>query len=114
MIQQSINAIKEIQDEQEMLDFAKLRISTNDTEKDRESKDNVRLDEKPKLTQYSGPMLSSTGKPLRPFVITSEHNKREEIRKGVFKPGHNLPTMSIEEYIDREMERGNFLSGGGY
>ncbi len=55
------------------------------------------------------PLLSSSGKPLRPFVLTS---KRDEIAKSVFRPGHNLPTMSIDEYLHREMERGNFLQGG--
>jgi immunoglobulin-binding protein 1 len=32
----------------------------------------------------------------------------------VFGPGHNLPTMSIDEYLQIERERGNILSGGGY
>jgi hypothetical protein len=57
----------------------------------------------------SGPLLSDKGKPLRPFIIT---NKRQELQSHVFRPGHNLPTMSIDEYLQREMERGNFLSGG--
>ncbi|KAL3666456.1 hypothetical protein V7S43_008705 [Phytophthora oleae] len=29
--------------------------------------------------------------------------RRETIRSGVFKPGHRLPTMSLEEYADREV-----------
>ncbi|KAG6619275.1 tor signaling pathway regulator [Phytophthora cinnamomi] len=29
--------------------------------------------------------------------------RRETIRSGVFKPGHRLPTMSLEEYADREL-----------
>ena len=62
----------------------------------------------PKPTPRDGPLLSKTGKPLRPFVITT----RENLQKQVFQPGHNLPTMTIDEYLDREMERGNFLSGG--
>ena len=48
---------------------------------------------------------------LRPFVITS---KREEMRSGVFRPSWNLPTMTIEEYLDLEAERGNILEGTGY
>ncbi|KAJ3313702.1 hypothetical protein HDU93_004878 [Gonapodya sp. JEL0774] len=58
----------------------------------------------------SGPLLSADGKPLRPFVITSE---RERFREGVFRPSHALPTMSIEEYLEIEKQRGNMLSGGG-
>lgn len=40
----------------------------------------------------------------RPFVLTREH-----VRDRVFKPGHNLPTMSIDEFLDLEMKRGNML-----
>lgn len=29
--------------------------------------------------------------------------RRETIRSGVFKPGHRLPTMTLEEYADREL-----------
>lgn len=57
-----------------------------------------------------GPLLSADGKPLRPFTILG---KREEIRKGVFRPGHNLPTMTIDEYLDEERRRGNIIEGGG-
>ena len=40
--------------------------------------------------------------------------KREALQKQVFRPGHNLPTMTIEEYLDLEIARGNVLSGGTY
>ncbi|KAF4138153.1 TAP42-like family [Phytophthora infestans] len=29
--------------------------------------------------------------------------RRETVRSGVFKPGHRLPTMTLEEYADREV-----------
>ena len=58
------------------------------------------------LGQNGGPILSKTGKPLQPFVLT---DKRSELRKGVFKPGHNLPTMSIDEYLEEEKRRGGIL-----
>jgi immunoglobulin-binding protein 1 len=38
----------------------------------------------------SGALLSKEGRPLRPFMIT---NSREKVKEGVFRPGHNLPTM---------------------
>jgi immunoglobulin-binding protein 1 len=63
------------------------------------------------LPLRSGPLISPDGKPLRPFVITS--SKRQEILEGVFRPGHNLPTMSLDDYLDAEFERGNIISGGG-
>jgi immunoglobulin-binding protein 1 len=51
----------------------------------------------------SGPILSGEGKVLRPFVLTS---KRDELSKGVFRPDHSLPTMSVEEYLIEEVRRG--------
>ncbi|CEG78647.1 hypothetical protein RMATCC62417_13223 [Rhizopus microsporus] len=56
------------------------------------------------------PLLNKEGKPLQPFVITS---KREQIKDKVFGPGYNLPTMTIDEYLQQEMERGNIIQGGG-
>lgn len=56
------------------------------------------------------PLLSSSGKPLRPFTLVGA---RQEMARGVFRPGHNLPTMSIDEYLEEEKRRGNFIEGGG-
>ncbi|KAH9891486.1 type 2A phosphatase-associated protein 42 [Xylariomycetidae sp. FL2044] len=63
----------------------------------------------PRLTS-KGPLLSKEGKPLRPFTLTSN---RQELQKGVFRPGHNLPTMSIDEYLEEERRQGNIIEGGG-
>jgi len=57
-----------------------------------------------------GPLLDSKGKPLRPFTLTG---KRQELRDGVFKPDHSLPTMSIDEYLEEERRRGGMIDGGG-
>lgn len=57
-----------------------------------------------------GPILDSRGKPLRPFTLL---DKRSELQKGVFRPGHNLPTMSIDEYLEEERRRGGIIEGGG-
>ncbi|KAI1325783.1 TAP42-like family protein [Xylariaceae sp. FL0255] len=58
----------------------------------------------------SGPLLSQQGKPLRPFTLVGN---RQDLQRGVFRPGHNLPTMSIDEYLDEEKRRGNMIEGGG-
>lgn len=58
---------------------------------------------------HDKPLLSKDGKPLQPFVITT---KREQLRNQVFRPGHSLPTMTIEEYLREEEERGNIIRGG--
>lgn len=55
-------------------------------------------------------ILDSSGRPLQPFTITS---KRTDLREGVFRSGHNLPTMSIDEYLEEERRRGGIIEGGG-
>ena len=62
------------------------------------------------LGRRGGPLLSSSGKPLQPFTLT---DKRSQLRQGVFKPGHSLPTMSIEDYLEEERKRGGIIDGGG-
>ena len=56
-----------------------------------------------------GPLLNREGKPLQPFTLTDH---RTDLRKGVFRPGHNLPTMSIDEYLDEERRRGGIIEAG--
>ncbi len=58
----------------------------------------------------SGPILSPGGKPLRPFTLL---DSRQSLRNGVFRPGHNLPTMTIDEYLEEERARGGIIEGGG-
>ncbi|KAG5638983.1 hypothetical protein H0H81_008203 [Sphagnurus paluster] len=63
-----------------------------------------------------GPLMDSTGKPLRPFTIlpgSSNAADRARFQAQVFGPGHSLPTMSIEEYLQIERERGKIVTGGG-
>lgn len=57
-----------------------------------------------------GPLLDTSGKPLRPFTLTS---KRQEFANGVFRPDHSLPTMTIDEYLEEERRRGGMIEGGG-
>ncbi|KAJ6444455.1 TOR signaling pathway regulator (TapA) [Purpureocillium lavendulum] len=56
-----------------------------------------------------GPLLSGQGKPLQPFTLVGS---RADLARGVFRPGHNLPTMSIDEYLEEERRRGGILEGG--
>ena len=68
------------------------------------------LSSAPGLGRYGAPLLDQSGKPLRPFTLT---DKRTQLRRGVFRPDHNLPTMSIDEYLDEERRRGGIIDGGG-
>lgn len=65
------------------------------------------------FSQASGPLLSETGKPLRPFVITPSADKRAQMQAAVFRPSHRLPTMSIDEYLAEEERRGNIVRSRG-
>lgn len=71
-----------------------------------------RLD--PSLSQLlggggAGPLLNRKGKPMQPFTLL---DRRSQLQQGVFRPGHNLPTMTIDEYLEEEKRRGNILQGG--
>lgn len=48
-----------------------------------------------------------------PFKTIHFADQRAVLQHQVFQPGHRLPTMSVEEWAEREMAQGNFLSGGG-
>lgn len=81
--------------------------------KSREKDDIWKLDV-PKRPQGSGPLLDPSGKPLQPFTILSAGaSDRARLQAQVLGPGHRLPTMSIDEYLQIEHERGNILTGGG-
>lgn len=56
-----------------------------------------------------GPILSKQGKPMQPFTLL---DRRTQLQQGVFRPSHNLPTMTIDEYLEEEKRRGNFIQGG--
>lgn len=58
----------------------------------------------------TGPILSKEGKPLKPFTLL---DSRQRLRNGVFRPDHNLPTMTIDEYLAEERRRGGIIDGGG-
>lgn len=70
-----------------------------------------RLDAPHLSAGMKGPLLDSKGKPLRPFTLLG--SKRQDFANGVFRPDHNLPTMSIDEYLDEERKRGGMIEGGG-
>ncbi|RGP73742.1 hypothetical protein FLONG3_6233 [Fusarium longipes] len=85
-----------------------LAPSTTDTPS---TDDSSRLDQ-PLRRLHSlpgGPLLSKQGKPLQPFTLVGS---RDQMSRDVFRSGHNLPTMSIDEYLEEERRQGNILQGG--
>ena len=69
-----------------------------------------RLDPSWTAPTSAAPLLSESGRPLRPFTIIP---KREQLKSEVFRPSHRLPTMSIDEYLEEEMRRGRILPSSG-
>lgn len=87
-------------------------VSTDDGRQDSRDKDGYseRLDGQYAGLRYSGPILSSDGKPMRPFTLL---DSRQTLKKNVFRPDHSLPTMTIDEYLEEEKRRGGMIEGGG-
>lgn len=85
---------------------------THDGRQDGRNKDaySERLDGQVAGLRNSGPILSSDGKPMRPFTLL---DSRQTLKKGVFRPDHSLPTMTIDEYLEEEKRRGGMIEGGG-
>ncbi|PRQ73630.1 hypothetical protein AAT19DRAFT_15197 [Rhodotorula toruloides] len=85
-------------------------------EKD-EEESRWRLDRLPE--KDAEPVLSPDGKVLRPFTIlpstssTNALSTRLRLQSEIFRPSHRLPTMTIDEFLEQEQERGNVLQGGG-
>lgn len=52
--------------------------------------------------------------PLRPFtILPAGASDRTRLQSQVFQADHRLPTMSIDQYLEIEQQRGNIISGGG-
>lgn len=67
-----------------------------------------------RLTGKDKPLLDAKGKPLQPFtILPSSAADRAQLKSQVFQADHRLPTMTIDEYLDIERERGKFITGGG-
>lgn len=87
----------------------------------KEVDDTWRLDTSSSTAARNDPtqLLDKQGRVLRPFTIlpstssTTSYDTRLRLQNSVFQPSHRLPTMSIDEYLSIEQERGNILKGGG-
>ncbi|KKK21240.1 hypothetical protein AOCH_001875 [Aspergillus ochraceoroseus] len=65
------------------------------------------LPSKPEDSQSDDPRRRI--QPLQPFTLL---DRRTQLRDGVFRSGHNLPTMTIDEYLEEEKRRGGIIEGG--
>eukprot|EP01117_Protostelium_nocturnum_P007341 TRINITY_DN2627_c0_g2_i1.p1 TRINITY_DN2627_c0_g2~~TRINITY_DN2627_c0_g2_i1.p1 ORF type:complete len:249 (-),score=118.86 TRINITY_DN2627_c0_g2_i1:37-783(-) len=69
-----------------------------------------------KMKASNGGKLAKEEKPKEKFqnftLLPSDAVKREQLKKNVFKPGYPLPTMTVEEWADQQMELGLLPSPG--
>jgi hypothetical protein len=49
----------------------------------------------------------TVSKITQPFVLIKD---RHQVARDVFRPGHSLPTMTIDEYLNLERQRGGIIS----
>ncbi|KAI9852733.1 MAG: hypothetical protein M1824_001809 [Vezdaea acicularis] len=116
---QSFQALESIAQELQILSLAPpadaplppAQTSTSDDrDRNREGAYSERLDPPLSSLLNGGPLLDKSGKPLQPFTLL---DSRTRLQQGVFRPGHNLPTMTIDEYLEEERRRGGIIDGGG-
>ncbi|KAF2473916.1 type 2A phosphatase-associated protein 42 [Lindgomyces ingoldianus] len=119
MVHQTFQSLESIAQELHILSLAppaprqgQNTLAPDARHSERDSGDNYsdRLDPQSAGWRFSGPILSGDGKPLRPFTLL---DTRQRLQKGVFRPDHNLPTMTIDEYLEEEKRRGGIIEGGG-
>ncbi|KAJ2443813.1 Type 2A phosphatase-associated protein 42 [Coemansia sp. RSA 2440] len=115
--------VHQVQDDMHMVErelemarqMADMKRSRDEQQDDRVPSSEWRLDPHSynvdlQTGQPTRPLFNERGQPTRPFVLT---NNRQMIKDQVFRPGWALPTMSVDEYLQQEQERGNIISGGG-
>ncbi|KAI9826039.1 MAG: hypothetical protein M1832_000488 [Thelocarpon impressellum] len=119
-VHETFSSLESIAQELQILALAPPSPASNDTSTSPDSRETVRaatdterLDSP--VSRFapgmrSGPILSRTGRPLQPFTLL---DSRATLRAGVFRPGHSLPTMTIDEYLAEERRRGGIVEGGG-
>ncbi|KAI0703569.1 TAP42-like protein [Cytidiella melzeri] len=91
--------------------------TADDRRKQKTKEDDMWKLDKPMLEggpDGKGPLMDAQGKPLRPFtILPAGATDRTRLQAQVFQADHRLPTMSIDQYLEIEQQRGNIISGGG-
>jgi len=92
----------ESQNELESIEMElKILSETTGSSRVNDAPKTVPLSDKHQRTPY-------TLKVTQPLVLLSD---RKQLAKNVFRPSHNLPTMTIDEYLELERRRGGIVEG---
>ncbi|KAM0245612.1 hypothetical protein ACHAP5_005262 [Fusarium lateritium] len=110
-VHSALQALDSMNREVEILAHAPRPLAPSTTDTPSPDDHSYRLDQPLRRLQsfQGGPLLSKQGKPLQPFTLVGS---RDQMSRDVFRSGHNLPTMSIDEYLEEEKRQGNILQGG--
>lgn len=110
--------IRELQEDDEA-DEEEDRFRMESVQKDDREKDRLfdkGYTDRVEQVVGSNKVVSKDGKILRPFTIVgSQQQKREELQRKVFGTGQVLPTMTVEELVEQELQNGGMVkpdSGG--
>lgn len=63
-----------------------------------------------RLENLNKPVLSKNGRILRPFTIVPSHEKRDQLRQKVQGTGQELPTMTVEDFVNHELKNGGMVA----
>ena len=84
-------------------------IESPSTQIIKESNDNDSTGFTDKLENINRPLIDKKGQVLRNFTLV---DKRQQLQQKVRGYGQYGPTMSVEEFLDKEFEDGRVLQGG--
>jgi hypothetical protein len=87
------------------------KVGRNDDRQilNKESKFDKGYTDKLEFLDTKNKLISKEGKVLRPFTIVSSDQKKKELQSKVFGTGQVLPTMTVEELVDQELQNGGMV-----
>lgn len=103
-------------DDMNALNIEGMKLLNTESE-DKDSRKNQNKDtsfdkgytDKLEFTNDKTNVLSKEGKVLRPFTIVSSDKQRKELQNKVFGTGQVLPTMTVEELVEQELQNGGMV-----
>ncbi|WBW74983.1 TAP42 family TORC1 signaling protein Tap42 [Schizosaccharomyces osmophilus] len=114
-LEDTVDDFEHIEMEIQILRSSRIQLQGNEEDAITKGKETLRKEEQGKQDHNTWKLdllsketlLDPKNRPIQPFTIVSDRNTTS---KNVFGPGYNLPTMSVDEYLDEEYKRGNIIS----
>ncbi|EPY49810.1 TAP42 family protein [Schizosaccharomyces cryophilus OY26] len=114
-LEDTVDDLGHVEMEIQILRNSEKVLQRNEDDEEKKDDETLKKEEQRKRDQntWKLDMLTKDGlldpknRPIQPFTIVSDRNTKS---KNVFGPGYNLPTMSVDDYLDEEYKRGNIVS----